>query len=158
MDTPIEVGSDEWHRRVDLLTQDVKDKIETFGFTIIGVFPREDNGTCPFVYTVGLTSKGLPELILALGADLRFLSTFMNYIVEKVLENPVADIIDCDGHDIALVPLTVPHLDYPLSFAHRVYGDEVAVRQVLVSDDNGHFPSHDDFDPEILQPVLATWT
>lgn len=153
MDTPIERGSPEWHRRVNAVTEEVKKKIDEFGFTIIGVFPTT-NESVPYVYTVGLTSLGLPELVLAMGADIKMLSTFLNYIVEKLRLSPEATVIDCDGHDIMLMPMLDEHPDYPLSFVHRVYGNRMATCQVLVSDDNGLYPTDGDYDQEIVHPVL----
>lgn len=151
----IERGSPEWHRRVDAVTEDIKKKIDEFGFTIIGVFPADgQSNAVPYVYTVGLTSLGLPELVLAMGADIRMLSTFLNYIVEKFRLSPEAVVIDCDGHDIMLMPMLNEHPDYPLSFVDRVYGSPMAMCQVLVSDDNGLYPTDEGFDPEVVHPVL----
>ncbi len=45
----------------DEVMGEVVEKVHAYGFTVIGV----ENGPHPFVYTVGLTGHGWPELVLA---------------------------------------------------------------------------------------------
>ncbi len=165
------VGPVEREARLALVEHDVRQKIDRHGFTIMGIFPSEGDGHPPFAYTVGLTVRKLPELMITLSADVQFLATFLEKITEKFLEDPAGAFahevnppfegrlhfeVEDRTFTVLLKVVKSEHIDtFPPSFAYRLYGDgNVGLLQAVVPDDQGRYPHEEAFDPRIIQSVL----
>ncbi len=163
------VGPVEREARLALVEHDVRQKIDRYGFTIMGIFPSEGDHLA-FAYTVGLTAKNLPELMVTLSRDVQFLATFLEHITKRFLEDPAGAFAHDDPpfegrvhfnhqdqiYTVLLKTVTQDDTNcFPPSFAFRLYGEgNVGLMQAVIPDDQGRYPHEKDFDPRIIQPVL----
>lgn len=82
------------HERMELGRQQYRAQIEEQGFTIIPIF--DPSGEKPnFAYTVGLTHKGLPELIVGGQLDLQLLAQILHHMAHLSIE---------EGHALRVLP------------------------------------------------------
>ena len=130
------------------LHRKLRERIGRKQWTVLQVLP--DKSGPVFYYTVGLTARGLPELLL-FGLDAR--------TGEKALENIATMLVrgmpHADGtllHDVLCdVPVTLRDL-LPLKtrthlrYAEEFFPDGVRAMQVIWPDMAGHFPWQQDFD------------
>lgn len=116
-----------------------------------------DNDEPSFHYTVGLTARQHPELIVyslpyRTGQDM----------LNAVAEHTAAGLGLRDGQPVPGLPAAVPEvrtytatrLRHPLGFATARYGDAVTVRQVVFPDRNGRWPWQQGADRPWLTPLL----
>ena len=134
------------------------DMIASHGWAVQGVFDPE--GESPsFAYTVGLHTKGLPEIIV-FGLDGRNAATFLNLLGKRMTTSDVPQ-LDTDINDLAEgLPariITVPRseADKFMFATNNRYPDYTAI-QLVWSDPNGKYPWQDGFDPDLVkfQPIL----
>lgn len=113
--------------------------------------------TPAFQYTVGLTARGLPELVVY-GLRLKTGMLVLDDLAARLLDGQVF----ADGVEVPdLLPDTpdtqlwdVTWLQNPLDAAVRLFGDVVRVRQLVVPDPRGRLPWHAEFETPHTQPVL----
>lgn len=127
------------------------------GYMVQGVFAVKEDDV-PFVYTVGLSTRGWPELVLV-GLDCQDGGWMVNRIVEH-FENTrtapvVGDMPDFFGktYPFRLRECTTRDPGFPLSVAREIYPDVTAL-QVLVPDDQHRYPG-DEGCEFVWQKVLA---
>lgn len=122
--------------------------------------PAGDHDPWNFHYTAGLTSKGLPELIVYgllddVGGDV------LNLLASRLIEGetirdgePIVDLLE-EGYTPQL--RTAVRRPDPLGVAEEQYGDRVTVRQLVLPDKYHRMPWHPEFDELWAQPVLYAW-
>ncbi len=150
--------------RIDLVRKQYREKIETYGFTMAGVF--DPSGDDVFIYTMGLTLKELPEVIVAAQLDADMLQDFVAHVAKKFMEDGVSlfeikevfTLVDDTTYNFRLVYVDpfVAAEQY-LVQAGPVMGR--AVEQVVwiqISDVDGRYPGDENFDNKFNQPTIAT--
>jgi hypothetical protein len=141
------------------------DGIARFGFTFVGVFdPMKP--TPPFVYSIGMTAKNMPEVLMIGG--------FHPHIAERILADVLAHwqvhgptteglmpnmirFKDASLHPLKmrLIENALPVVDEYVIQAQQFYTrDDIRVVQVLWPDTNGVFPDEPGYLVALTQPVL----
>jgi hypothetical protein len=119
--------------------------------------PAADGGSPAHQYTVGLTERGLPEVVvygLRLKTGMLVLDDLAGRLLDGVEAPDGVDVPDLLP-DVAGTQLwDVSWLQDPLDAASRLYGDRVRARQLVVPDGAGRPPWDDDYETPHLQPVL----
>jgi hypothetical protein len=96
----------------------------------------------PFAYTVGLHTRGLPELVMTgLTADVccRVLNSIAHMAVDR--GTVLAPAMHIDYEDRFLIEVVhVEHPDVHLKFAARLYGPDIRALQLVWADAKGRFP------------------
>lgn len=125
--------------------------IKEYGYTVIFVFAGEsDEDSAPFAYTVGLTEKGHPEMIV-FGMPHTTAHRLISLAVEQLLEDklvigePVSEIATCDMIFQHVEPSRAA--DYIYQANDRAKRDLPAI-QMVWPDRNGKFPWDADFEKE----------
>jgi hypothetical protein len=147
----------------DYTNQKVLEDIAREGWSGIGVFPTEVDGTMPFNYTVGLVEYSHPDLIVMGLHNTQahgVLCTAVNEIEGGMIFRPdtLSDQV-LENYEVAFVEVDdILHDVYPMSMTHQLYG-AVQALQIVWPDIKGRFPWHSDFDPDFKdrQVLLGTW-
>jgi hypothetical protein len=136
--------------------------IDRFGWMVQGVFPTKNDlladpaNSFPFAYTVGLTARRLPELIVA-GLPQDVAMEILNNAASRVVTDGFVltgenydDILE--GYACRFVPTDTARL----SVARRLYLNVVAM-QLLWPDNAARFPGEPGFQAELrpVQPILT---
>lgn len=118
--------------------------IQSHGRAVIGVF---DSG---FSYTIGNTLKGVPELIMIGGIDVRHMALILNYVSDHLIEKGVPDdgIVDIGGQfPMKVIKASHRAQDEFMFQASRYHGTEdYDVLQVIVPDKTGKYQGDEGFD------------
>jgi Domain of unknown function (DUF4262) len=113
--------------------------ITRFGWSVQGV--ERDRIHPPWAYTVGLTPRGLPELV-ATGLPLRRATALLNgvaaHAVHASAPTPGEQVPLVGGPLIEIVKVAEPTAH--LLRAVDLYGPSVRALQVVHADDRGHWP------------------
>jgi hypothetical protein len=110
-----------------------KDNMKRVGRTCLGVM-----GDPPFMYTVGNTQRGLPELLL-IGSCEEAAKDMLNFISEKIAEDQSERSMDLGGKaPVYLLEADDSAKDYTRLASH--FFDRYNVMQVIPSDMSGKFP------------------
>lgn len=123
------------------VTDSIQDKIETYGWSCIGVF--DPDGEHPsFTYTVGLAAHGGAEYMIV-GLDPRQAATVLNDIGARLTDGERFD----EYSDSLLISLRVRFVDmtdeHQANMARDFWWDNevpLRVRQVLWPDPQGRLP------------------
>lgn len=143
--------------------QATKQMIEEMGIAVIGV-GSDGNGSIPYIYTIGFTNLGLPEVIVAAGIDPRLVTPFLNIyhaellagskqpgpgMIEGYFNLPIA-VIECDDR---VKEYTVQAEAY----YEIVEDDKLKPKfvQWVLSDRYGKFPWNGDFTAHFGQILLG---
>lgn len=95
----------------------------------------------PFAYTVGLTGRGLPELVVTgLRAEpaAALLNAVAQYCCDRLVLLPGETI--CVGSGPSCEAVGLPHPDVHLFTAVDVYGERVRALQLVWADSRGRYP------------------
>jgi hypothetical protein len=111
----------------------------------------------PFAYTIGLTNRGLPELLVT-GVSPRRAVDLLNAGAQFALDDgapiPGDQIALTTGRLVEIVEVRCP--DAHLCSAIGILGPEVRARQLVWADRRGRWPWSADFnDGRAIQPVLG---
>lgn len=133
---------------VDLM----REQIEQNGFTFQPVFPSDEGGAEPFVYTIGLSKTFDHPEIYVVGLDANSAVNLILSAIEKIsggerLETPTF-FTDEDGDVFPVRPLSQDDVDRKSGLGQRVLGYAFPAVQVYYPDENGLFPWEDGCDPE----------
>lgn len=134
--------------------------IEKNGYQIIYVFPDLEDGTKGFAYTVGLTEKSLPELMIEGNLQPQLLQHLLSINADHVLNNGFKQgtidglIVAQDGKfpsEFVELEKTTELLSSRFIFVDNRYRldpmkSEVRLAQVLWSDSNGKFAYEEGFE------------
>jgi len=163
---PIERGSAEWHRRVQMLLQKQVGLIKEHGYTVQGVFPSDEDtlkgdGSDSFFYTIGLFQKRWPELLVLGALHGGSAAGIIKDVYDFWMKNGDASIGD--------IPADVPGGKLRLNLVQRGVGQQftVGVRtfkrdeiyevvQVLWPDNKGCLPDESGYSTEaaLKQKIL----
>lgn len=142
----------------------VLERIAANGFTYIGVFDPEGKDPT-FVYSLGNTERGWPELILIGNMNMRTTEALLNQIQEvwqgenkPVLGDIPNMIVFQDGteHPLRLVEVDAAATIKQYAYQVQHFYPDVPHRfvQVLWPDKNGRFPNDAQYDHTVRQPQL----
>ncbi|MBX9640953.1 MAG: DUF4262 domain-containing protein [Mycobacteriaceae bacterium] len=101
-----------------------------------------EDGSRPFAYTVGLSLRGLPELLitgLQPRESARVLNSVAHYIADDGMVVQPAEHIDYQG-ELLLEVVEVEHPDVHLTFAVRLRDAPIRAFQLVWTDDRRHWP------------------
>lgn len=122
--------------------------IAEHGHAVVGVFDPDGIDT-PFAYTVGLTAKGRPELLIS-GLPAEMAQTLLNDAAEAWTEEwttgTVVDGLLRDGYQFTVVNGT-PTEALTLGAVHALYG-EFRVQQLVWPDRDRHWPWDHEYNDE----------
>lgn len=158
----IEIGSPEWHARVEAMQTKIVTDIEHSGFSMIHVFGSETNAS--FTYTIGLVNKGLPELIM-FGVPMQIVGHIWNIYYDQLItgqREPILGLSDefftSPVYAIECDPALVVE-EYGVQAARFAGAIGVPIRfnQWVFCDKEGKFPWDADFAEEFkgMQPMLG---
>jgi len=123
------------------LSESIQDKIDTYGWSCVGVFDPDGNDPS-FTYTVGLAAHGGAEYMIA-GLDPHQATPLLNDIGARLTDGERFD----EYSDSLLIDFRVRFVDMTGNHQANVardywWGNEVAlrVRQVLWPDPQGRLP------------------
>ncbi len=135
----------------------LEEAIAEYGWPVLRVPEGPDVDEPLFHYTVGLTAKEQPELIVySLPYDVGH--DVLNSVAEQVLAGHELR----DDEPVPGLPAEAPELrtfattslQDPLGLATSRYGDAVKVRQVVLPDKHGRWPWEQSADRPWLTPLL----
>lgn len=113
--------------------------IGEFGWAVQAV--QGDGIHPPLAYTVGLTSRGLPELVVT-GLDETASGYLLNQaaadLEQRVIREPGQRLRLSGGELAEVVAVAVP--DAHLKVAAAMYGDALLALQLVIADANGRWP------------------
>ncbi len=130
------------------LHQALRDRIDRHGWTVLEVVP--DASGPVFYYTVGLTARGLPELLI-FGLD----PATGQKVLENLADRLVHGLVPADGTLVDDVLRNVPvalrdmrqlKAETHLRYANEFFPGAVRAMQVIWPDTAGVFPWQQDFD------------
>jgi hypothetical protein len=113
--------------------------VEQYGWAI--QFVERDRDRPPFAYTLGLTLRGLPELVVTALSARRSWQLLNEEAARVVVEGPPRQgqrLVLSDGRAAEVVAL--PHPDAHLFVATDLYGPHVRALQLARADDRGRWP------------------
>ena len=151
--------------KIDAFDKKVMTDILEVGWSDIAVFPTADDPGLWFNYSVGLTEREHPEL-LVIGLDNEQMHALLWSAIDRIKNHgetlqpntlSTEVLIDFEVGFVEVEELR--HPDHMMSMAYRIYGDKATGLQIVWPDTNGRFPWHDDFNPEWKdrQPLAGTW-
>lgn len=154
----------ETHDRIELVRQQFRDKIDELGFAMTSVF-HPTNQEPSFLYTMGLTNKDLPELIIGSFLPVDAMQDFVAYFGKQFLADgaklvemkDVFQLEDDESFNLRLVAVD-PFAATAnwMGQAEPVLGKPVKhVVWIQISDAKGRYPGDEDFDNKFSQPDFA---
>jgi hypothetical protein len=120
-----------------------------------------DGAHLPFAYTIGNTSKDLPELLMIGYHDAGAIGSVLGKLSDAMIEREHAfadgETVNLGGkYPVKIIDANATAQDKYTIQAGRFYGHEdYDVQQVLVSDRRGRFPDDAQCDAHFQVPVLA---
>jgi len=126
------------------------------GWSVQAVFGDPESGTPALAYTIGLSGKGLPD-VLVLGLPVQHASEILDGVARQLVADASKASHGTLIHEVANLPLKVVAADQlhaqhfakiSQDFAEAQGGDATLV-QILIPDINGIFPGEPGCDPQI---------
>jgi uncharacterized protein DUF4262 len=113
--------------------------IDRFGWAVVGI--EDDQVHPPWAYTLGLTPRGRPELVmtgLPLPRATWLLNTVGLYVLDTAVPQPGDEVLveGCPVMEVVTVTEPTAHL----VTAVELYGPEIRALQLVYADDRGHWP------------------
>lgn len=150
--------------RADQEEQAWREDVEKHGWLVFDIPPDESRGDGDgppgFQFTVGLTLRGLPEMIvygLPEDAGMGILNDLADRLIAGESFSDGQPIEDLVHGDYRLQLWDATWLQDPLGAAFRLYGEEnVKVRQLVIPDRQHRLPWEDEYETPHLQPLLLT--
>src|SRR2546423_1074392 len=129
----------------DNLLRRQDEHIDRVGWAVTAVVPTADDPGSGFAYTVGLTAKGLPELVIA-GLDPTIAMALLNDLAGRVYHHAaqfthgqrIADLLV--GYDAVIVAGPATDDLRPATAYARYSAEQVRLQQVVWPDQHGRFP------------------
>ena len=135
----------------DYLRQVVLPIIERAGWMVQYVEP--DGVRAPLAYTVGLTERGLPELV-STGLSPERSAQLLNAVADSGQPLTAGQHVAVGLHAMEVVRLAEPAVH--LVTAAQLYGDRLSALQLVRPDERGRWPWHKAYrDGRGGQPVLG---
>lgn len=126
--------------------KNAKELISRYGWMVQGVGADRETGEHPFFYTVGLTEKNLPELLVTVATDFHAMRQIMNAAAQiQVTRGEPFQHMELVNSVIEGFPVQFRRIGHGttgerLTVAHRFYGDRVHAFHMVFPDKNGLFP------------------
>jgi len=113
--------------------------IDRFGWAVVGI--EDDQVHPPWAYTLGLTPRGRPELVVTgmpLPRATWLLNAVARYVVDTAVPRPGEEVLMEDGPLMEVVRVAEPsaHLFTAVEF----YGEGIQALQLAWADERGHWP------------------
>lgn len=151
-----------FNERAQALFHQLEDNIDRNGYTFMGVFGTEDQPITGFVYTIGLTEKGMPEVFVSGNYGAHSMQAIAGTVAQELVSHAEAGTEPALGVREDLfnlkVELRVVTDTDKCNVARRFYGDRVRVLQVIWSDKEGRLPHEDGYDvtkfPQEILPAV----
>ena len=117
----------------------MQDLVDRFGWAVVGI--EDDQIHPPWAYTLGLTPRGRPELVvtgLPLPRATWLLNTVACYVLDTAVPRPGEEVLMEGGPLMEVVRVAEPsaHLFTAVEF----YGAGIQALQLAHADDRGHWP------------------
>jgi hypothetical protein len=150
--------SDDW---VNKILRQQQEHIDTIGWAVTGVFPREGDDGAPFAYTIGLTERGSPELVIS-GLDTGTMHALLNDLAGRVFDRAerfsdgqrISDLLN--GYDAAVIDGALTEELWPGTAVVRYGRNAVRLQQIVWPDREGRFPWEPGYAlASDVQPLLA---
>lgn len=128
--------------------------IDRFGWAVVGI--EGDRIHPPWAYTLGLTPRGKPELVVT-GLDLPDATHLLNAVASYVLSTTVpqpGELVHLQGGPVLEV-VGVAEPTAHLLTAVEFYGPGVTALQMAYADDSGHWPWCAEFQWGMGEPILG---
>ncbi|BCL14684.1 DUF4262 domain-containing protein [Micromonospora sagamiensis] len=138
-----------------------QEHIDTIGWAVTAVVPDPGETDSPFAYTVGLTERDLPELVIA-GLDPLIAHELLNDMARRVYSGAqslthgqrVDDLLV--GYDAVIVEGPATEALHPGAAYARYGNDRVYLQQIVWPDKHGRFPWDYGYAyPAHVQPLLT---
>ncbi|SAK59762.1 hypothetical protein AWB81_01891 [Caballeronia arationis] len=136
----------------EALRSELAAKIEKYGYTQLVIFPTEDDpDVVKFMYTIGLTKKGLPEILVSGNVTNQGAMDMIASVVSELERNNgqiklgVRDDLFSVRVDLRDVTSPVARDEYACQ-AVTMYGEHVRVLQVVWADLNNVLPNEEGYD------------
>lgn len=137
--------------------EELRAAVAEYGWVVVSAPAQDDLPES--TSTVGLTGRGLPEL-LVLGLERDVAGALLHELATRLLDGEIVvdgetvpDLVEGSA-DPTLDGMIIPDVALP---AVAVYGDRVLVRQLLWPDADGLLPGDEGFAHDDLQPLLPGW-
>jgi Domain of unknown function (DUF4262) len=132
-------------------------KVEKYGWVVQGVF----GGVGPqFAYTVGLSGKHLPEVIV-FGLPMELAHQLLNIVAEQMIDGSGfshGDLVHGSLEDYPLVFIRVTDTSEHFGVANALYGQldgPIQALQLIYPDAKSHLPWEEGYDVGIELPLLG---
>lgn len=141
----------------DELQKQLLKRIDEVGITYLAV-KRDDSDEKDFIYSLGLTNFGLPELICTVDLEANLIQRMMTEIAfaamgRAPIDNDQVKTI-LGKRTYCIVPVSDPEIiNVYLGQAKDLLGAEEAM-QLLISDEQGLYPGEEGYDETLRQVVL----
>lgn len=135
---------------IDAYLEKIQTLIDTHGWAIQGV-----GTTPPFVYTVGLSTKQLPEIVV-MGLPFKVAQTILNQLARQMTEGKFTPEANrrfdeiFEGFSARFVPLTPTQVGQHLRVACAVSDELPQAWQLIWPDPSGKFEEEEGVDPHFV--------
>lgn len=144
----------------DRMDKELEERIEKFGYTFMGVFASAESPA--FVYTIGLTEKGVPEVFMSGNFDMHSMQKLAGTVADELVQHSLEGTQPVLGvrTDLFNLPVELRQVQNTnkLNGAARFYGDRVRVIQLIWSDAQGRLPDEAGYDfqkfPQEILPAI----
>jgi Domain of unknown function (DUF4262) len=140
-------------RPIQKYLDELRETIRKHGWVVQGV----EDDRAPYSYTIGLHSRGLPELLVT-GLYPEFAARFLNHLADDAVRGELftpGERINFLGRPLVEI-VEVEHPDAHMDFAIALGGPDVRAMQLVWPDDHGRWPWDAQWnDGRGRQPVLG---
>lgn len=130
----------------------VDQAIEKHGHAVVTVLEGPDEGDYPFSYTIGLSLKGLPELILVCPSPPEDMASLINSVSVAMGDDPTPRVLDLGGKfPVRIVEVEnaeVVRDDWTVQAGEYLENQDYKVVQIQITDMNGKFPGEEGFNED----------
>lgn len=136
---------------------DMRDKVAKHGWGVVGVFPTPGDPGPGFAYTVGLSEKGLPELVMY-GLPTEVAHDIVNMVAKSMVDKESAPPVGEPIYGVASAPLMPIGLKdaTDLSMVCSLYGSVASAIQLVWPDKAGAWPWDEHYSISAdKQPILG---
>lgn len=140
--------------------REVKENIAQHGVHLQGVFAGRDElpGFLPFIYTIGMAERGLPELLVVGKFPTKQVGALLNMLCEEMREKKEAPTpLKPMGGRFPLKCVWASgraKTDYTIQAGRHLGHEEYAVMQVILCDFQGRYPGEPGCDPLFEVPLV----
>ncbi len=149
--------------RLAQMAAELKRRIDKRGYTMMGAFPEGPGEGPGFVYSIGLTAFGLPELCIA-GLDAESSASILSEVADRVYDGlrlshgQVLPDVLADGYDVIVVEGFPSRTGITAGMAVALYGAaQVRLQQLVWPDEDHRFPWDEGYALLQRQPLVGSY-